>query len=371
MKIKMGMVGGGEGSFIGQVHRWASSLDGRIELVAGCFSHNGEKSRKLAEEYGAERAYSSYKEMFEKESLLPEGERIDFVSVVTPTGKHYEVIMEALKYGFNIVSDKPLCIKNEEAEEIFAKVKETGAEFCLTHNYTGYPCIKTAKKIIANGEIGNILKVVAEYPQGWLLGLSKEDFSTAWRFDPSKGTSLTMADIGCHAASLAEYVTGMKISRICADFQNYLCPLLEDDGSVLLKFDNGVKGVLWAASCLAGELNGLNIRVYGNKGCISWKQEEPNSLLVKYLDKPDEIRRPGDGTMTDFAQSFIRIPGGHPEGFIEAFANIYKEFAKTLEAGKKGETYIGDYPKIEDACHLVKFINGTIESNKKQSWVTI
>ena len=371
MSIKMGMVGGGAGSFIGQVHRWASGLDSNIELVAGCFSSNPEKSLKLANEYKVKRAYSSYKEMFEAEKNLPENEKIDFVSVVTPTGKHFEVIMCALDYGFNVVSDKPLCITEEEAQQIYDKVKETGAEFCITHNYTGYPCAKAAKNIIKNGEIGDVIKVVVEYPEGWLMGLSDNDFKTAWRFDPSKGNSLTMADIGCHAAHLAEYITGMRIKDVCADFQYVLCPPLEDDSNVLLKFDNGVKGVLWSASCLAGELNALNIRVYGRKGFLCWNQEEPNTLIVKYLEGPDHILRPGDGTLGKYSQSFVRLPGGHPEGFIEAFGNIYKEFAKTLEAKKNGNEYIGDYPKIEDALHMVKFINRTIESNKLQKWMEI
>ena len=369
--LKMGMVGGGAGSFIGSVHRMAARLDGKIEIVAGCFSSKPEKSIALAKEYNVARAYASYQEMFEAESRLPEDEKIDFVSVVTPTGAHYEVIMEALKYGFNVVSDKPMCITIEQAQEIYDKVKETGAEFCLTHNYTGYPGSKAAKKLIEEGGIGDIIRVTAEYPQGWLMGLPEEDRKSAWRFDPTKGVSFTMADIGCHTANLAEYITGMRIKDVCADLQSVIADPLDDDGTVMLKFDSGVKGVLWASSVLAGELNGLNIRVYGTKGCIYWKQEEPNSVLVKYLDKPDEILRPGDGTLGEFAQGFVRLPGGHPEGFIEAFANIYGEFAKTLEAKKNGEEYKGDYPTVCDGLHLVKFINRVLDSNKAQAWVSI
>ena len=371
MSLKMGMVGGGAGSFIGSVHRMAARLDGNIEVVAGCFSSKPEKSISLAKEYGVPRAYSSYQEMFEAESKLPEGERIDFVSVVTPTGGHYEVIMEALKYGFNIVSDKPLCITIDQAKEIYDKVKETGVEFCLTHNYTGYPCVKDAKNLIESGAIGKVIRVTVEYPQGWLMGLPEADRKSAWRFDPTKGVSFTMADIGCHAANLAEYITGMRIKDVCADLQSIIAAPLDDDGTVLLKFDSGVKGVLWASSVLSGELNGLNIRVYCEKGFIAWRQEEPNKMFVKYLDKPDEIFRPGDGSLGEFAQGFVRLPAGHPEGFIEAFGNIYDEFAKTLEAKKKGEVYKGDYPTVEDGYHLVRFINKVLESNSKQAWVSV
>ena len=367
MSLKMGMVGGGAGSFIGSVHRMAARLDGKIEIVAGCFSSNPEKSVALCKEYNVKRAYASYEEMFEKEALLPESERIDFVSVVTPTGKHYDVIMEALKYGFNVLTDKPLCIKTEEAEEIYNKVKETGVKFCLMHNYTGYPCVKAARKIVESGEIGKVIRVAVEYPQGWLFGVPMEEINSAWKFNPDKVKSFTMSDIGCHTAHLAEYITGERITDICADFQSILVKPLEDDCSILLKFESGMKGVFWASSVLPGELNGLNIRVYGTKGCVAWKQEEPNSLSVKFMNKPAEIRVPGDGTLGDYAQSFVRLPGGHPEGFIEAFGNIYKEFAKSLEE----KDYIGDYPKVEDAYHLIKFINMSLESNKLQAWVKI
>lgn len=370
-KLKMGMVGGGRGAFIGVVHRIAALLDGEIEFVAGALSSNPEKSIESGNDLGLERVYATYEEMFEQEASLPEDERIDFVSIVTPTGNHYEVIMEALKYGFNIVCDKPLCITIEEAKDIYDTVKAKGTLFCLTHNYTGYPLAKEAKKMVEAGDIGEIIRVAVEYPQGWLMGLSEEDRKSAWRFDASKGVSFTMADIGCHAANLAEYISGLKIKSVCADLQSIIAAPLDDDGTVLLKFCNGSKGVLWASSVLAGELNGINIRVYGEKGCIYWKQEEPNTLLIKYLSKPDEIKHTNDGTSSPYANSFTRIPAGHPEGFIEAFANIYKDFAGALNAKKDGRGYEADYPGIDDAYHLIRFINKVLESNNKQAWVKV
>lgn len=368
-KLKMGMVGGGIGAFIGAVHRMAAAMDNKIELVCGALSSTPEKSILSGKELGLQRVYGDYREMFEKEAGLPIDERMDFVTIVTPTGNHFDVIMEALKYDFAIVCDKPLCVTLQQANEIRDKVKSKKALFCLTHNYTGYSMVKEAKEIVVSGEIGEIIRVVVEYPQGWLMGA--DDPKSGWRMDSSKGISFTMADIGCHAANLAEYISGLKIDHVCADLQTVIAGTLDDDGSVLLKYNNGAKGILWASSVLPGELNGLNIRVYGDKGCIYWNQEDPNTLTIKYLSKPDEVKHTNDGTASCYANSYTRIPAGHPEGFIEAFANIYKDFANALTAKKNGQNYKYDFPDIDMAVHMVAFITTVLESNKSQSWKQI
>lgn len=368
-KLKMGMIGGGKGAFIGAVHRMAAAMDGNIELVCGALSSTMEKSMESGKELGLKRVYGTYEEMLLAESKLPEDERMDFVSIVTPTGSHYKALMEALKYDFAIICDKPLCVTLEQAEEIKTAVKAKNTLFCLTHNYTGYSMVKEAREIVRRGDIGKIIRIVVEYPQGWLMGA--ENPKSGWRMDPSSGISFTMADIGCHAANLAEYISELKIESVCGDLQGILADPLDDDGSVLIKYSNGAKGILWASSVLCGELNGLNIRVYGEKGCIHWNQEEPNTLITKYLSKPDEIIHTNDGRSSAYAAGFTRIPAGHPEGFIEAFANIYKDFANTLMAKKEGKLYVSDFPDIDMAAHMISFITAVLESNETQSWTKL
>ena len=368
-KLKMGMIGGGQGAFIGAVHRIASAMDSNIEMVCGALSSTVEKSIESGKALGLKRVYGTYKEMLEKESMLPEDERMDFVSIVTPTGTHFDIIMETLKYDFAIVCDKPLCVTLEEAIKIKDIIKSKNTLFCLTHNYTGYSMVKEAREIVRRGDIGKIIRIVVEYPQGWLMGV--DDPKSGWRMDPKSGISFTMADIGCHAANLAEYISDLKIESVCGDLQGILADPLDDDGSVLVKYNNGAKGIVWASSVLCGELNGLNIRVYGNKGCIYWNQEEPNTLITKYSSKPDQIIHTNDGRTSAYAASFTRIPAGHPEGFIEAFANIYKDFYYTLIAKKEGKSYTSDFPDINVAVHMISFITGVIESNKTQSWTKL
>ena len=378
-KIRMGMVGGGIGAFIGAVHRMAAALDGEIELVCGAFSSNPEKSKASGEELylPPNRVYGSYAEMIKKEKKLPEGQRMDFVSIVTPNHVHYGPAKMALDNGFHVVCDKPLCFNMREAKILKNTVEKTALIFALTHNYTGYPLVKQARAMIKNGELGKIRKIVVEYPQGW-LSTKLEDADqkqAAWRTDPKRsGVAGALGDIGTHAENLSEYITGLQISELCADLSTFVeGRLLDDDGNILLRFDNGAKGVLHASQISAGEENALNIRVYGEKGGIEWHQMEPNSLIVKWLDKPMQILRTGVGDLSPEAQAHTRTPGGHPEGYLEAFANIYRNFSKCVRArieGKKVDPIYLDFPTVEDGVRGMEFVNKAVKSSKKGAkWV--
>jgi len=378
-KIRMGMVGGGRGAFIGGVHRIAAAIDGQIELVCGAFSSTAEKSKASGEDLflPADRVYGSYAEMIEAEKQLPEDIRMDFISIVTPNHVHFGPAKMALENGFHVVCDKPLSFNMEEALELENLVKKTGLIFALTHNYTGYPMVKQAKMMIKNGELGKIRKVVVEYPQGWLSTKVEESEhkQAAWRTDPKRsGAAGAMGDIGTHAENLAEYITGLQITELCADLSTFVDGrLLDDDGNVLLHFDNGAKGILHASQISAGEENDLNIRVYGTLGGIQWHQMEPNTLVVKWLDKPMEIRRTGIGELYPEATAATRIPGGHPEGYLEAFANIYHYFAKCVQArlaGQKVDPVYEDFPTVSDGVRGMQFIEKVVESSKSaQKWV--
>lgn len=377
-KIRMGMVGGGQGAFIGAVHRMAAALDGQIELVCGAFSSNPQKSKASGEELylPADRVYGSYAEMIEQEKSLPENVRMDFVSIVTPNHLHYGPAKMALENGFHVVCDKPLCFSMEEAKELVQLVKDTGLIFALTHNYTGYPMVKQARAMVKNGDLGEIRKVVVEYPQGWLTTKleDSDQKQAAWRTDPKRsGIAGAMGDIGTHAENLAEYITGLKIKEICADLTAFVeGRLLDDDGNVLLRFENGAKGVLHASQIAAGEENNLNIRVYGTKGGFHWFQMEPNSLYVKWLDKPQEILRTGVGELYEESLAHARIPAGHPEGYLEAFANIYRNFAFCVQARLKGEVpnpLYTDFPTVEDGLRGMQFIEKVVaSSNSDLKW---
>ena len=373
------MVGGGRGAFIGAVHRMAAALDGEIELVCGAFSSSPKKAKLSGKDLflPADRCYGSYEEMIKKEKELPEGERMDFVSIVTPNHVHFGPAKMALQNGFHVVCDKPLSFNMKEAKELQRLVKKTGLLFALTHNYTGYPMVKQAKVMIKKGKIGKIRKVVVEYPQGWLSTRveATDSKQAAWRTDPKKsGIAGAMGDIGTHAENLAEYMTGLQITKLCADI-NIMVEgrRLDDDGNVLLEFDNGAKGILFASQIAAGEENALRIRVYGEKAGLEWAQMEPNSLIVKWLDKPMEILRTGFGNLSPEAQNATRIPAGHPEGYLEAFANIYRNFAISLRAiinGKKPKAIYMDFPSVEDGVRGMRFIEKVIESGKsKQKWM--
>jgi predicted dehydrogenase len=380
-KLRMGMVGGGIGAFIGAVHRMAAALDGEIELVCGAFSSSAEKSMASGAELGIppERVYGTYADMIDGEKKLPADKRMQFVSIVTPNHMHFGPAQMALENGFHVICDKPVTFSLEEALELEKTIEKTGLLFALTHNYTGYPMVKQARQMVRHGEIGAIRKVVVEYPQGWLSTNLEADGQkqAAWRTDPSRsGIAGAMGDIGTHAENLAEYITGLKIDELCADI-SIMVPgrQLDDDGNVLLHFDNGARGILYASQISAGEENNLNIRIYGEKGGLEWRQMEPNTLLVKWLDKPTQIYRTGVGALYPEAQANTRIPAGHPEGYLEAFANIYRNFAQCIRARAAGATpdpIYTDYPKIEDGIRGMRFIEKVIESGKsKDKWVKL
>jgi predicted dehydrogenase len=373
-KLRMGMVGGGKDAFIGAIHRIAANMDGLIEVVCGALSINPE----IAKESGQmlflpeDRTYLSFEEMIQKESQLPADQRMDFVTIVTPNFAHFAPAMMALDHGFHVVIEKPMTFTLDEAKQLKKKVDETGLILCLTHTYAGYPMVKQAKAMVAAGELGKIRKVWVEYPQGWLSKLSEREGNkqAAWRTDPKRsGKSGCMGDIGTHAAHLAEYISGAQISHLCADLSIMVeGRALDDDGSVLLKFDNGAKGVLMASQVAAGEENALKIRVYGEKGGIEWAQQEPNTLLVKWLDQPTQILRAGGNygdRLSGFATHNCRTPGGHPEGYLEAFGNIYRNFALTLSAKIDGTTptkEMLDFPDCEEGIRGMAFIDNVVAS---------
>lgn len=379
-KLKMGMIGGGQDAFIGAIHRLAANMDGLIELSCGALSITPEtaiasgKALFLPES----RTYTSYEEMIKAEANLPVGERMDFVTIVTPNFAHFAPAMMALDYGFNVVIEKPITFSLEEAKLLEQKLEETGLILCLTHTYSGYPMVKQAKAMLKEGKLGKIRKVWVEYPQGWLSKLSEREGNAqaAWRTDPKKaGKSSVMGDIGTHAAHLAEYITGAKITDICAELNTLVeGRVMDDDGAVMLKFDNGAKGVLMASQVAAGEENALKIRVYGEKGGIEWLQHDPNTLIVKWLDEPTQILRAGSnyGHLSSFATHNCRTPGGHPEGYLEAFANIYRNFALTLGCkldGIEPTPEMLDFPSIEDGLRGMAFIDSVVASaNSDKKW---
>ena len=375
-KLRMGMVGGGKDAFIGAIHRLAANMDGLIELSCGALSINPEIAKDSAKSLflPEDRTYLTFEEMIQKESALPAEKRMDFVTIVTPNFAHFAPAMMALDHGFHVVIEKPITFTLDEARQLKQKLEETGLILCLTHTYSGYPLVKHAKQMVAGGALGKIRKVYVEYPQGWLSKLSEREGNAqaAWRTDPKRsGKSGCMGDIGTHAAHLAEYITGLKITRICADL-NVMVEgrMLDDDGNVLLKFENGAAGVLMASQVAAGEENALKIRVYGEKGGIEWAQQEPNTLLVKWLDQPTQILRAGGNygdRLSSFATHNARTPGGHPEGYLEAFANIYRNFALTLSARIDGTTptkEMLDFPQVDEGIRGMAFIDNVVASSK-------
>jgi predicted dehydrogenase len=377
-KLRLGMIGGGQDAFIGAVHRIAAFMDGQYDLVCGAFSSNAEKSKAsgIALGIAADRSYASYQQLFEKEKALPANERMQVVSIVTPNHVHFEPAKLAMENGFSVVLDKPMTFSLEEAKGLKQVADKTGQLFCLTHTYTGYPMVKEARQLIAQGRLGKVRKVYVEYPQGWLSTFleGSNQKQASWRTDPSRsGIAGSMGDIGTHAFNLAEYVTGLEVTRLCADINVVVeGRLLDDDGAVLLKFNNGASGVLTATQIAAGEENNVKIRVYGEKGGLEWQQKDNNSLVVKWQDKPAEIIRTGAGYTSSYAQHNTRTPPGHPEGYLEAFANLYRNFALTLKARINGETAtpeIKDFPGITEGVRGMAFIENVIASGKSsQKW---
>jgi len=377
----MGMIGGGPGAFIGAVHRIAANLDGEIELVCGAFSSDPSKSKETGESLYLKdsRVYGSYKQMFEDEKKLPDNERMDFVAIVTPNHLHFEPAKLALEAGFHVVLDKPATFNLEEAKQLRKILNGTKLRFCLTHTYAGYPMIKEARQLISDGRFGKIRKVYVEYPQGWLSEFLEgtKNKQASWRTDKTKsGIAGAMGDIGTHAFNMAEYVTGIKVRSICADINIVVDGReLDDDGAMLLKFESGASGTLMATQVAAGEENNIRIRVYGEKGGIEWKQEDANTLMVKWMDRPVELYRAGAGYLSDIAKHNCRTPAGHPEGYLEAFANHYRNFALTIRAELNGENPKDawlDFPGIEEGVRGMAFIETVIASGKSnEKWTPL
>ncbi|MCY4142527.1 MAG: Gfo/Idh/MocA family oxidoreductase [Gammaproteobacteria bacterium] len=377
MKLRMGMVGGGEGSFIGTVHRMAAELDGTIQLVAGAFSSDEKRSiRSGTEMYGLvpNRCYNNYKEMLLRESQLPADQRIDFVTVVTPNHLHHPVAVLALESGFHVVCDKPATFTLPEALDLKVRIDQAERIFALTHNYTGYPMIREARHLVQIGALGKLRRINVEYIQGWLadrlevLGNKQAE----WRTDPSRsGTAGCIGDIGTHAFQLAEFTTNQKVEWLSSDLSTFVpARRLDDDGNILLRFEGGPKGVLCASQIAVGVENNLSIRLYGELGGVEWSQLEPNSLVVRWNDRPFEVRRTGGPGVHEPAVEATRLPAGHPEGFLEAFAVLYKNFARAVRQCASG-TAIGnceqDFPTIEDGIRGMAFIEAAVASSQQNS----
>ena len=372
------MVGGGRGAFIGAVHRIAAAMDQQIDLVCGAFSSDPERSRASGADLflPPQRCYGTFEEMIKRESKLPDSERMDFLAIVTPNHVHFPPAKLALENGFHVLSDKPATFDLAEARKIAELVKKTGLLYGLTHNYTGYPLVKEARDMVRTGKLGAIRKVVVEYPQGWLATRIEAtgQKQAGWRTDPKRsGAAGSMGYIGTHAENLAEYITGLQIEELAADITAFVKGRkLDDDGNVLLRFKGGAKGVLHCSQISVGEENNLNIRVYGEKAGIEWHQKEPNSMLVKWPDQPMQVYRTANGYLGAAAKSATRTPPAHPEGYLEGFANIYRNFANHIRARLEGcklpkDDPALDYPKIEDGVRGMAFVEAVVKSSKKNA----
>ena len=378
-KLRLAMIGGGRNAFIGSIHRLAFNMDGLAELVAGALSSDSENAKLSGRDLflDEERIYTSYKDMLEIESAKCENERPDIICIVTPNHMHFEPAMMALDLGFHVAIDKPVTFDLEQAKQLAEKVNSTGKSLLLTHTYTGYPMVKQGRRMVLSGIFGKIRKIYVEYPQGWLSSPLENsgNAQAAWRTDPSKsGKAGAMGDIGTHAFNLAEYVSGLQVSKLCADISTVIeGRMLDDDGAVLLKFDNGASGVLVATQVAAGEENNVKIRVYGELGGIEWQQADANTLKVMRPDKAAEIYRTGTPYVSSFASHNSRAPAGHPEGYLEAFANHYRNFFLTINANMNGEIPKEewlDYPGIEEGVRGMMFIDKVVESGKSaEKWI--
>ena len=374
-KLRMGMVGGGPGAFIGGVHRAAARLDGKIDLVCGAFSTKPENNKAMAAELflPEEKCYNSYKEMFEKESQLPEGERMDFVAVTTPNSTHFPIAMAALEHGFHVVCEKPMTFTLDEAIALRNKVRETGLVFALMHNYSAYPMIRQMKKMIADGKIGTLRKIVATYDLGWLAAPNAGKQAT-WRIDPKfSGAAACVGDIGTHAEQLIEFTTGLKITELAADLATFVeGRTLDDDATILLRFNNGAKGVIECSEVACGEENQFKLRVYGSEGSFEWSQQEPENLILRTNDAAMKTLRRGWAELDPSVQAMVRLPAGHPEGFFEAFANIYNEFATAVAAKMDGTEYAGLFPTEDAGVRGMNFIETVVSSAKQNgAWMAL
>ncbi|WP_043582522.1 Gfo/Idh/MocA family protein [Geminisphaera colitermitum] len=379
-KLRYGMIGGGRGAFIGAVHRMAAALDGHIELVAGCFSADPTKSRESGADLHLDptRVYADFTEMARQEAARPAGERLDFVSIVTRNNTHFAIASAFLKAGFNVICEKPVTFNLAEARKLRELVRRSGKIFALTHNYTGYPMVKEARAKVLAGDLGRILKIVVEYPQGYAIGNvdvpqtdAKKAKISGWRANPAvAGASNCIGDIGTHAANLAHYITGLDIDAVCADLTAFASGgTLDDDGNCLLRFKGGARGILYASQISNGDENNLNIRVYGTKASLEWHQEDPNELVVKTTDRPVQILRRGNSYLSAAAQAATRLPFGHPEAFIEAFANVYRSAAAAIADEvfahkRKTSAASYDFPTIDDGVRGMAFIETAVKSSR-------
>lgn len=376
-KIRMGMIGGGRGAFIGAVHRVAAAIDGEIELVCGAFSSNPEKSIASGHDLmlSPDRCYGSFEEMIEKEKNRPDG--MDVVSIVTPNHMHFAPAKLALENGFDVICDKPVTFSLEEAYMLKEIIQKTGRTFALTHTYTGYPMVKEAREMVKNGVLGKIRKVMVEYPQGWLSHFIEggDNKQANWRTDPAQsGQGGALGDIGTHAENLAETITGLHITEVCADVSIMVeGRLLDDDANVLIRFNNGAKGILSCSQIANGDENCLNIRVYGENGSLEWHQMESNTLMHRIQNDFSRVIRPGVGKLSESANAHIRVPAGHPEGYFEAFANIYRNFARTVRKKMNGQEPNAidlDFPTIDEGIRGMLFVEKVLESSKSdKKWI--
>ncbi len=384
-KLKMGMLGGGPGAFIGDVHRKASRIDGNIEIVAGAFDVDPEKSKQTGIELGldSKRVYDDYKKMIEGELSLDEKDRIDFISITTPNNWHFPMARDFLKAGFNVMCEKPMTITVEEALELKSIVKETGKVFGLMHTYTGYPMVKLGRDLVKKGELGDIRKIVVRYPQGWLSNAIEKDGQkqASWRTDPKQtGAGGSVGDIGIHAANLAEYMSGQTITEINAELTSFVeGRQVDDDVNSLLRFNNGARGVLFCSQISVGEENNLAIWIYGTKKSLEWHQEDPNYLMVRDGDNPMQVWKRGNQYVCDMSEAAARasrLPSGHPEALLEAIANIYNNFGDTIR-NKENKLEINkelffDFPNVDDGVRGMKFIDAVIKnSSGNEKWTAI
>ena len=365
--IPLAMVGGGPGAFIGPVHKMAAELDGRLKLVAGAFSSDPAKSEAAGAAWGA-RSYPDWREMIAAEAARPDGARA--VAVVTPNHLHYAVSAAALEAGLHVMSDKPATLNLAEAQALAQTVASSGRVYALTYVYTGYPMVREGRDIVRRGDLGRIRKVVAEYPQGWLSRPLEREGSkqAAWRVDPALAGAGCIGDIGVHAFNLAEFVSGERVARLCADVSTVVeGRALDDDCNVLLRFSNGARGVLIASQISAGARNGLRLQVYGEKGGLSWSHERPNELVIDWLDGPSQTLHAAAGYLGPVALSSTRIPTGHPEGFVEAFANLYRDFADAIAAGRREAD---PAPGIGEGVRGMAFVE-TAVATSGQGWADL
>ena len=370
--LRLGMIGGGPGAFIGAVHRFAAEMDREFELVAGSFSSTPEKSAETGRELGLDKArvYPSWERMIADESSLPASQRIHAVAIVTPNHLHHGPAIAALKSGFHVICDKPMTISSELAAEMEKAVADSGCVFVLTHNYTGYPMVREARELVKNGVIGEVRKVYAEYLQGWLSEALEEDGQkqASWRTDPARsGPGGSLGDIGTHAFNLLEHVSGLRVDSLIGVVSTFVSGRrVDDDAMTMVRMSNGANGTICCSQVCAGRENGLSLRVFGTKGGIEWSQEQPNDLIVWRKDGASETRRSGNAWLSDSAQTLGRIPAGHPEGYLEGFANIYRAFARAI----RGEQDLEDaYPTVADGSRGVRFIEAVLESSESGKWV--